>query len=140
VLASRFKTLDRLAEAGIDELQGINEIGPVMAESIYNFLRTDENKKVIERLKNKGVNTKEKDMGSKSGNMEGKNFVVTGSLENFSRHQIEELIRRSGGNASSSVSKNTDYLVAGKDPGSKFDKAKELGVKIINETEFKKLL
>ena len=140
VLASKFKTLDRLAEAGIDELQGINEIGPVMAESIYNFLRMDENRKVIERLKNKGVNIKEKDAGSKFSNIEGRNFVVTGSLENYSRHQIEELIRGSGGNASSSVSKNTDYLVAGKDPGSKFDKAKELGVKIIYENEFKKLI
>jgi DNA ligase (NAD+) len=111
-----------------------------MAESIYNFLRMDENKKVIEKLKHGGVNTKEKDSGPKSGNVEGKNFVVTGSLESFSRHQIEELIRRLGGNASSSISKNTDYLVAGKDPGSKFEKAKELGVKIINETEFKQLV
>ncbi|MDP2980701.1 MAG: BRCT domain-containing protein, partial [Candidatus Omnitrophota bacterium] len=69
-----------------------------------------------------------------------KTFVVTGSLENFSRHQIEELIRRSGANASSSVSKNTDYLIAGKDPGSKFEKAKAIGVKIIDENEFKKLI
>ncbi|MBU1913486.1 MAG: NAD-dependent DNA ligase LigA [Candidatus Omnitrophica bacterium] len=140
ILASRFKSLDRLAKADIEELQGIDEIGPVMAESIFNFFRTSENKKIIEKLKHSGVNTQEKDAGSSPGNIEGKTFVVTGSLENFSRHQIEELIRRSGGNASSSVSKNTDYVVAGKDPGSKSEKAKQLGVKIISEHEFKKLI
>ncbi len=140
ILASRFKSLDRLAKADIEELQGIDEIGPVMAESIFNFFRTGENKKIIEKLKHNGVNMQEKDVGSNPGNIEGKTFVVTGSLENFSRHQIEELIRRSGGNASSSVSKNTDYVVAGKDPGSKFEKAKALGVKIIDENEFKKLI
>ena len=140
ILASRFRSLDRLAKVGIDELQDIYEIGSVMAESIFNFFRTDENKKVIEKLKTNKVNTKEKDAGPKSGNIEGKNFVVTGSLESFSRQEIEELVRRLGGNASSSVSKNTDYVVAGKDPGSKFEKAKELGVKIINEKEFKKLI
>ena len=107
---------------------------------IFNFFRTGENKKVIERLKSNGVNTKEKDAGPKSGNIEGKNFVVTGSLESLSRQEIEELVRRLGGNASSSVSKNTDYVIAGKDPGSKLDKAKQLGVKIINETEFKRLI
>jgi DNA ligase (NAD+) len=140
ILASRFKSLDRLAKADIEELQAIDEIGPVMAESIFNFFRTDENKKIIEKLKHSGVNTQEKDVGSSRSNIEGKTFVVTGSLENFSRHQIEELIRRAGGNASSSVSKNTDYLIAGKDPGSKFEKAKELGVKIINEKEFERLI
>ncbi|MDP2980673.1 MAG: NAD-dependent DNA ligase LigA, partial [Candidatus Omnitrophota bacterium] len=108
ILASRFKSLDRLAKADIEELQAIDEIGPVMAESIFNFFRTGENKKIIEKLKHNGVNMQEKDAGSTPGNIEGKTFVVTGSLENFSRHQIEELIRRSGANASSSVSKNTD--------------------------------
>jgi DNA ligase (NAD+) len=141
ILASRFKSLDKLEKAGIAELQDINEIGPVMAESIFNFFRTKENINVIEKLKHSGINTTEKDADLKPGsNMEGKTFVVTGSLESFSRHQIEELIRRSGANASSSVSKNTDYVVAGKDPGSKFEKAKQLGVKIISEGEFRKLI
>ena len=140
ILASRFETLDALAETSMEELQGINEIGPVMAESIYNFFRTEENKKVIEKLKRSGVNTEEKGASSKSKNFEGKTFVVTGSMEGFSRNEIEELIRSRGGNASSSVSKNTDYVVAGKDPGSKFEKAKQLGVKIISEQEFKKLI
>ena len=140
ILASRFKSLDKLARSSIEELQRINEIGPVVADSISNFFRIDENKKVIEKLKHSGINMEEKDSGIKGANLEGKTFVVTGALEGFSRQEIEELIRRSGGNASSNVSKNTDYVVAGKDPGSKFEKAKRLGVKIINENEFKKLI
>ena len=140
ILASRFKSLNRLADSGIEELQSINEIGPVMAESIFNFFKTEENKKLIKKLRYNGVNTEEKGLSSKSKDMEGKTFVVTGSLESFSRNEIEELIRRHGGNASSSVSKNTDYVVAGKDPGSKFEKAKELGVKIISEDEFRQLI
>ena len=140
ILASRFMSLDALANSGIEELQSINEIGPVMAESIFNFFRTEENKKVIEKLRYNGVNIEENEPSLKSKNLEGKTFVVTGSLESFSRSEIEELIRKRGGNVSSSVSKNTDYVIAGKDPGSKFEKAKELGVKIIDEKEFKKLI
>ena len=140
ILASRFKSIGMLAKADMEELQDINEIGPVMAESIFNFFRTEENKKVIEKLKHYGMNTEEKSHDSRPKNLEGKIFVVTGSMESFSRNQIEELIRSMGGNASSSVSKDTDYVVAGKDPGSKFGKAKQLGVKIINENEFKKLI
>jgi len=140
ILASRFRSLDALASSGIEELQSINEIGPVMAESIFNFFRTEENKKLIEKLRYNGVNTEEKGLSLKSKNLEGKTFVITGSLESFSRNEIEELIRRHGGNASLSVSKNTDYVVAGKEPGSKFEKAKELSVKIINEDEFKQLI
>jgi len=140
ILASRFRSLDRLADSGIEELQSINEIGPVVAESVFNFFRTEENKKVIEKLRYNGVNMEEDGSSLKSKNLEGKTFVVTGSLESFSRSEIEELIRKAGGNASSGVSKNTDYVIAGKDPGSKFEKAKELGVKILNESEFKKLI
>jgi DNA ligase (NAD+) len=140
ILASRFKSLDRLIKADIEELESINEIGPVMAESIFNFFRTEENKKVIEKLRHNGVNMEEKNSSLKPRSLEGKTFVVTGFLESFSRNEIEELIRDLGGNASSSVSKNTDYVVAGKDPGSKFEKAKQLGIEIINENEFKQLI
>jgi len=140
ILASRFRSLDRLVDSGIQELQEINEIGPVVAESIYNFFNTKENQKVIDKLKRAGVSLGTWDMGQGTGKLEGKTFVVTGSLEGYSRSEIEDLIRRLGGNASSGVSKNTDYLVAGKDPGSKFEKAKALGVKVINETEFRRLI
>lgn len=140
LLASRFKSLDRIAGTEIEELQDINEIGPVMAESIYNFFRTKENRIVIEKLRKSGVRMEEKKDLLKGSKFEGKTFVVTGTLESFSRQEIEELIRKYGGNASSSVSKNTDFLVAGKEPGSKLEKAKRLGVKIIGETEFKKMI
>ncbi len=140
ILSSRFKSLDRIAKAEMEEFEAINEIGPVMAKSIFNFFRNKENKKVIEKLKRAGVNTEAKDTGQGTGRLEGKTFVVTGSLEGFARQEAEELIRRHGGNASSSVSKSTDFLVLGKEPGSKFAKAKKLGVKIINEAEFKKML
>ncbi|MBU4589840.1 MAG: NAD-dependent DNA ligase LigA [Candidatus Omnitrophica bacterium] len=140
ILASRFKSIDKISEAGIEEFENINEIGPVMAKSIFNFFRSKENKKVIEKLKKAGVNVSSRLEAQGSKSFEGKTFVVTGSLEEFSRQEIEELIRTNGGSASSSVSKNTDFLVAGKEAGSKLEKAKKLGVKIIGENEFKKML
>jgi len=141
VIASRFRSLEKIAGAGIGELQDINEIGPVMAESIFNFFRTRENKQVIEKLKKAGVNVALRPSGRQAaGLLEGKTFVVTGSLEDFSRPRIEELIRSLGGNASSSVSGNTDYLIAGKEPGTKLEKARALGVKVIDEGDFKKMI
>jgi DNA ligase (NAD+) len=140
ILAARFKSIDKLAGAKAEELQELNEIGPVMAESIANFFRTDENREVIKKLKKSGVKTEEAISLKKSGALEDKTFVVTGSLEAFSRNEIEELIRQYGGNASSSVSKNADYLIAGKDPGSKYEKAKQLGVRIISEDQFKDMI
>ncbi|MFH1854034.1 MAG: NAD-dependent DNA ligase LigA [Candidatus Omnitrophota bacterium] len=140
ILSVRFGSLDKIASAEIGEFESINEIGPVMAESIYNFFRTKENKKVIEKLKKAGVDTEYRRQRTEDRALEGKTFVITGTLESFSRQDIEELIRQNGGNASSSMSKKTDYLVLGKEPGSKYDKAKKLGVKIINEEEFRKMV
>jgi len=140
VLAARFGSLEGITSLDIEELEKINEIGPIMAKSIFKFFRSKENKNVIEKLKKAGVNTSSKLKVQGSRVFSGKSVVVTGSLETFSRQEIEELIRIQGGNASSSVSKKTDFLVAGKDSGSKFDKAKKLGVKIINENEFKKMI
>jgi len=140
ILSSRFRSLDRIASSEIEGLQAIDEIGPIVARSIFNFFRTGENKKVIEKLRHAGVNIKEKGAAVKTKKLDGRTFVITGSLEGFTREDIEELIRRGGGNASSSVSKETDYVVVGKDPGSKFDKAKKLGIKIINEGQFKKMI
>ncbi|MDP8230836.1 MAG: NAD-dependent DNA ligase LigA [Candidatus Gorgyraea atricola] len=152
ILASRFNSLDKIASLETEELEAINEIGPVMARSICSFFRSRENRKVIEKLKKAGVSLVTSDpirkskisYGAGKGQgtrlLEGKTFVITGSLEKYSRQEIEELILKLGGNASSSVSKKTDFLVAGKEAGSKFDKAKKLGVKIINEEEFRKLI
>jgi DNA ligase (NAD+) len=139
ILSSRFRSLDKLSAADIAEFESVNEIGPIAAKSIYDFFRKEENKEVIGKLKKAGIRTKEERSMRQGKSLEGKTFVVTGSLDSYTRQEIEELIRMFGGNASSSVSKKTDYLVAGKEPGSKLDKAEKLGVKIITEEEFKKM-
>jgi len=139
ILSARFKSLDKIADQGIEGLEAINEIGPIVARSIYSFFRMKENKRVIEKLTKAGVNTVLSVTDQVSSDIEGKIFVITGSLESFSRQGAEELIRRLGGNASSSVSKKTDYLVLGREAGSKLAKAKKFGVKIIDEKEFKKM-
>ena len=140
ILAARFGSLEGITSLDIEELEKINEIGPIMAKSIFKFFRSKENKNVIEKLKKAGVDTSSKLKVQGSKVFSGKSVVVTGSLETFSRQEIEELIRMQGGNASSSVSKKTDFLVAGKEPGSKLDKAKKLGVRVINEDGFKKMI
>lgn len=140
ILSDKLRSLDRIARTEIEEFEAINEIGPVMARSIYNFFRTMENKKVIEKLKKAGVNVENKEQKLEGKILEGKSFVITGSMEGFSRQEAEEIIRKLGGNASSSISKKIDYLVLGKEPGSKYDKAKKLGIKVINEEEFKKII
>lgn len=139
ILAARFKSLERISSAKVEELSSIDEIGPVMAESIYNFFRTKENRSVVEKLKRAGIKTEESSL-IKSGKFEGKTFVITGGLDSFTRQAAEELIRSMGGSASSSISSKTDYLIAGKDPGSKLDKSRKLGIKIIDEQEFKKMI
>ncbi|MBU1853614.1 MAG: NAD-dependent DNA ligase LigA [Candidatus Omnitrophica bacterium] len=140
ILSSRFKSLDNIAQAEVGQLEAINEIGPIMARSIFNFFRTKENRKVIDKLKRAGVDTITRNPLPTTLTLEGKTFVITGSLDTFSREAAEELIRQRGGNASSSVSKTTDFLVLGKDPGSKLEKARKLGVKIIDEKEFREIL
>jgi DNA ligase (NAD+) len=138
VLANHFGSIDKLAGAAIEELTRINEIGPVVADSIHNFFKSKENMKVIEKLKAAGLRMSQKIEKAK-GVLSGKTIVVTGALKTCSRSDIEGLIRKLGGNPSSSISKNTDFLVAGEEAGSKLDKAKALGVKVITEEEFNKL-
>ena len=137
-LATKFGSLEELARQDIDGLTAINELGPVMAESIVNFLNNTKNREVLKDLAKARVKTRMA-RSHKKATLDGKTFVVTGALKNYTRQGIEELIRNLGGNASSSVSKNTDYLVAGEEPGSKLEKAKKLGVKVISENEFKKM-
>ena len=141
VLAGRFKSLDSLAEAGVETLSAIHEIGPVMAKSISEFFRVEDNLKVIGKLKEAGVNTVQKETREQPGSLlEGITFVVTGTLENYTRQGITELIRKHGGKTSSSLSGKTDYLIAGKEPGSKLQKAGKLNVKTLNEKEFENML
>jgi len=138
VLADHFGSIEKLQHASMEELTQIDEIGEVMAESIYAFFRNKENLRIVAKLKSAGVKFSQ-NRRTAGGKLEGKTVVITGTLKSFSRSEAEDLVRRSGGKTSASVSKNTDILVSGEAPGSKFDKAKELGVKIISEEEFKEM-
>lgn len=140
-LAAQFGTLDKLAAATVDDLQQCEDVGPVMAESLHDFFRNPRNQAVLAKLKRAGLNQKSEIRSQKSeGPFTGKTVVVTGTLEKFSRDQAKELLRRAGANVTDSVSQKTDYLIVGEDAGSKLDKAQKLGVKTLNEAEFRKLL
>lgn len=140
VLAREFKSLDKLLRAKKDDLETIPEIGPVIAESAVNYLAQSQTRDIIQGLKKAGLNFKEEDSALKRGPLNGKSVVFTGELSSYSRREAETLVRKFKGVVSSSVSRNTDYLVAGNKFGSKYDKAKRLGVKIINENIFKEML
>ena len=135
ILAEHFGSLDALMAADKETLENINQIGPTMAESVYEYFRDAENRSVIKELLVTGVKPK-RPWKRRSDKLADKTIVVTGILENFTRQQIEQAIRRAGGKTSSSVSKKTDFVLTGKEPGSKLDKAQKLGVKIINEKQF----
>ncbi len=139
VLARHFRSMDALASASEEELLAIEEIGPTIAESIRAFFAEPRNLELIRRLKEAGVNMEE-EVEEGPGNLEGLTFVLTGSLDSMTREEAKRRIEAAGGRVSSSVSRKTDYVVAGKDPGSKYEKAKELGVPIIGEREFLDLL
>lgn len=133
-LAEHFNSIDELKKADIEGLEAIGNIGEVVAKSVYEWFKDNYNKKFLERLLKKIKIKKEK--RTKGTKLAGKTFVLTGVLESMSRGKAEEKIRMLGGHPADSVSKNTDFVVAGAEPGSKYDKAKQLGVKILNEKEF----
>ena len=141
VLANHFGSLDKIAEASVEELEEIHEIGNIMAESIVNFFSDSKIKAVIGKLKAAGVNTRilQKKANVISG-IAGKSFVVTGTLNDYTRSKIEEMIKSMGGKVSSSISGKTDYLVVGESPGSKLKAARRLGTTILNKEEFEKLI
>jgi DNA ligase (NAD+) len=138
-LSEHFGSMEALESAGIEELQSVNEVGPRIAESIVEFFGIAANRKLIERLREAGLTLtgQKKQRGSK---LAGKTFVLTGTLVHFTRDEAKQMIEDAGGKVTGSVSKKTDYVVAGADAGSKLDKAKELGVKVIDEKEMKGLL
>ncbi len=139
LLAQTFPSIDDLRKASFDDISSIIGIGPTVAESVKNFFADKENIQLIAKLKKVGLKfSAEKPKGTQI--LAGKTFVLTGSLEHYTREQVAELIVSLGGNVTSSVSKNTDYVLAGKEPGSKYDKAVALGIKIINESEFEKMI
>lgn len=142
VLAENFADLDELSQADQQRLSQINEIGEIIARSVYVFLHSDYGRETIEDLRSVGVSMKSLSPAASAaaGPLAGKTLVVTGTLSKYSRDEIETLIRQHGGRAASSVSKNTDYLVAGEKAGSKLDKARKLAVPIIDEAEFERLL
>jgi DNA ligase (NAD+) len=136
ILADRFGDMDSLAGASVETLTSIPEIGPVMAEAVTNYFAQDSVKKIIGQLKKAGLNMSEPKKDKAESKITGKTFVITGTLGSLSRSEAEQKIIGLGGKTAGSVSKKTDYLVCGADPGSKFDKAKKLGVKILEENEF----
>ncbi|MGE5586211.1 MAG: NAD-dependent DNA ligase LigA [Bacillota bacterium] len=141
-LAEHFGTMDRLAAATYDELTRVPDVGPKVAESVLAFFREPRNREILRRLGDAGVNMRETEKVTPSSEspLAGKTVVLTGTLERFTRKEAEEAVLARGGKVSSSVSRKTDYVVVGKDPGSKYDKARELGVTILDEHEFARLL
>ena len=138
-LAKRFKTMENLMNATYDELVMIDDMGEIMAESVYDFFAQDQTHDLIERLALSGINMSVMEEESTDNRFEGKVFVLTGALEKYSRKEAEDIIEKFGGKTSSSVSKKTDYVLAGEDAGSKLDKANALGVTVISEKEFEEM-
>ena len=137
-LAEKFGSIEKIEKASLEELESISNIGGIVAKSIYDWFRDDYNKKflkkILQRVKIKKVKI------IKDGKLTGKKFVLTGMLSAMSRDKARGRIRILGGDVIETVSKNTDFVVAGDDPGSKYEKAKRLGVKIIDEKKFLNLI
>lgn len=139
LLANAFGSVQNLAQAGAEELTSIREVGPQVAESISDFFKNQENQRIIERLLAAGVSpsVEEKRLG---GKFTGKTFVFTGTLTRFTRDDAKKIVELEGGHAAGSVSKKTDYVVAGAEAGSKLEKARQLGVPVLTEDEFLELV
>jgi DNA ligase (NAD+) len=142
VLARQFGSIDKLAEATVDELVAIHEIGPTVAESAYEWFRNPAHIELINRLKAAGVKMEAEGAGTAAHDERfvGKTFVLTGALEGYTRDAAAKLIEDRGGRVSSSVSKKTDYVVAGSDAGSKLTKAESLGVTVLDEKTFAEMI
>src|SRR5262249_23318135 len=139
LLAEHFSSLPEVAEADQEKLTEVPEVGPKVAAAIAEFFSEPANRSLIRKLEKVGVQPRAEKRTVKSDKLKGKSFVFTGGLVNRSREEAGELVKQHGGKISGSVSKKTDYVVVGSDPGSKYEKAKELGVNILDEKEFEKL-
>jgi DNA ligase (NAD+) len=141
VLARRHASVDDIAAASEDELSQVREIGPKIAASIAAFFRQDGNRRIIQKLREAGVRLRREEAERPAGpDLSGKTFVFTGSLSTMSRSEAQELVEKLGGKASSSVSNKTDFVVVGESPGSKADRARELGVTMLTEEEFRAMV
>ena len=139
-LAKKFKSIDGLANATLEELTETEDVGEITAKSIYEFFKQEQTKDLIEKLKQANVNMELNQTENSDNRFEGKTFVLTGTLEEFTRDEASKIIENYGGKTSSSVSKKTDYVLAGEEAGSKLTKAEQLGIKIITEQEFKEMI
>jgi DNA ligase (NAD+) len=139
VLATYFGTLERLQAASEEELIAVHEVGPEVAKSVYQYFQNDATAALLHKLFDGGVEIVEAERVSTSQTLSGKSFVLTGTLESYTRQEAKALIEQAGGRVVSSVSKKTDYVLAGRDPGSKLTKAQKLGVIVITEEEFKEM-
>jgi DNA ligase (NAD+) len=140
VLAQNLPNLDSLMEASEERLMEIPTVGPEVAHSTVSFFKEKQHKKIIEKMLDAGVKIEYKPRLKKGDKLKDKTFVFTGALKSFTRDEAKRMVEELGGRASSSVTKKTDYVVAGEDPGSKLDVAKSLGIKTIDEEEFKRLI
>lgn len=139
-LSESFGSTEKLKEASLEKLQDVKDIGPIAAKSIYNFFKEKRNLEFLEKLNKAGVKIISEKPKVKSQKLKNLVFVLTGILESMTREEAKEKIRLLGGEISESVSKNTDFVIVGKEPGSKYERAKVLGVKIISEKDFLKMV
>lgn len=139
-LADHFGSIEKLAQASPEDLQKIREIGPVVAQSIYDYFQEKRNRQFLSKLKKVGIKIEAEKKEEEGQKLKGLTFVLTGSLKTMTREIAKERIRQLGGKVSESVSRNTDYLILGENPGSKYQKAKKLNIKILTEEEFLNLL
>lgn len=140
ILVAHFKSLDHLADASMEKLMSIPTIGPKIAQSIIAFFSLPENRRIVEKLRKAGVRLEAKELKPAALPLSGMEFVITGRLRSFSREQAENRIKALGGATDSSVTKKTTYVVVGEDPGSKLDRARSLGTKLLTEAEFLKMI
>lgn len=140
ILANHFGSLDQLRQAKQDELENVFEVGPKVAASIAQFFGVPQNLKIVEKLRTHGLNFKQSSGPLRSDRLQGNQFVLTGTLEHYTREEAKAMIEGAGGVVTSSVSRKTDYVLAGTQPGSKLGKAQQLGVPIISEKDFLKML
>lgn len=139
-LARTYTSMEKLAQSSSDELSQIQDIGPIVANSIVEFFMQDQTKDLIEKLKIAGVNMKSLEAKNHDNRFDGKTFVLTGALQNLTRDEASNIIEKLGGKTSGSVSKKTDYVLVGEDAGSKSTKAETLGITVISEEEFEKMI
>ncbi len=139
ILAEHFQSMDELMKASLEGLQFVSDIGPTIAQSIYRYFRDQKNRELTARLRSSGLQFEET-VKRKKGKLSGQTFVITGTLSRYSRDEAKDLIEDAGGKVTESVSKKTNYVVVGENPGSKYDKAQKLKIAILDEGEFLKLI